>query len=69
MIRMMACIEKQCTSSSDSDTDSTIIRNSEGSQNVETDRWDFEGTVGDKISDGNAFWGDCGAVSFQTMCE
>ena len=44
-------------SSSDSDTDSTVIRNSDGSQNVETDQWDFEETNGDKITDGNAFKG------------
>ena len=42
-------------SSLDSDIDSTIISNSEGSENVKTDQWDFEETVGDKISDGNAF--------------
>ena len=39
--------------SSDSDIDSTVIRNSEASQNVETDQWDVEETIGDKISDGN----------------
>ena len=50
-------MEKQCGSSSDSDTDSTVIRNSEGSQNVETDQWDFEETIGEKINDGNAFGG------------
>ena len=44
-------------SSWDSDTDSTIISNSEGSQNVETDQGDFEETIGDKISNGNAFGG------------
>ena len=42
-------------SSSDSDNDSTIIRNTEGSQNVETDMWDCEETIGDKIIDGNPF--------------
>ena len=41
--------------SSDSDTDSTIISNTEGSQDVETDQWDFEETIGDKISNGNTF--------------
>ena len=48
---------RNCISSSDSDIDSTIIRNSEGDQNIETDQWDFEETIGDKISDGNAFGG------------
>ena len=50
-------IEKQCISSSDSDTDSTVISNSEGSQYVETDQCDFEEMVINKISDGNTFGG------------
>ena len=41
--------------SSDSNTDSNVISNSDGSQYVETNQWDFEGTLVDKISDGNAF--------------
>ena len=49
--------EKQCISNSDSGTDSTVIRGSEGPQYVETDHWDFEGTNGDKISDGMGFRG------------
>ena len=53
----MAHIEKLCISSSNSNTNSTLISNSEGSQYVETDQWDFEEMVGDKISDGNAFGG------------
>ena len=44
-------------SSSDSDTDSTIISNSEGSQTIETDLWDCEETIGDKIIDGNPLRG------------
>ena len=44
-------------SSSDFDTDSTIISNSESSQNIKTDQWDFEESIGDKISDRNAFGG------------
>ena len=32
-------MEKQCISSSDSDTDSTVISNSDGSQYVENDSW------------------------------
>ena len=32
-------------SSSESEIDSTINRNSEGSQDGETDQWDFEETV------------------------
>ena len=43
--------------SSDSDTDATVISSSVGSQNVETDWWDFEEAVGDRISDGNSFGG------------
>ena len=43
--------------SSSSDTDSSVIRNSKGSQNVESDQWYFEETIGDKISDGNSFGG------------
>ena len=42
---------------SDSDTDSTVIGNSEGSQYVESHQWDFEETIGDKISNGNTFRG------------
>ena len=45
-----------CISSSDSDIDSTIMSNLEGSV-VEIDPWDFEETIGDKISDGNALGG------------
>ena len=33
------------------------MNNSEGSQYVETDQWDFEETIGDKMNDGNAFRG------------
>ena len=44
-------------SSSDSDTDSTVINDSEGSQNVESVHWDFEENIRDKISNGNAFGG------------
>ena len=44
-------------SNSDSDTDSNVISNSEGFQYVDTDQWDFDETIGDKISDGNAFRG------------
>ena len=44
-------------SSSESDTDSTVNSNSESSQYVETDQCDFEETIGDKISNGNAFGG------------
>ena len=57
LIQMEAHVEKRCRSSSGSDTDSSVISNSERSQDVETDRWDFEETIGDKISDGNAFGG------------
>ena len=42
---MVTYIEKQCISS----LDSTVISNSKGSQYVETDQWDFEETIGDKI--------------------
>ena len=56
-------------SSWDSDTDSTVISNSDASQCVETDQWDFDETIGNKISDGNAFRGDYGAVSFRALCE
>ena len=52
---MVAYIEKRCISRSDADTNSTIISNSEGSQYVETDLWDFEETIGDKISNWNDF--------------
>ena len=48
-------VEKRCTSSSDSVNDYTVMSNSGGSQDVETDQWDFDGMVGDKMSDGNAF--------------
>ena len=44
-------------SSSDYNTASTVICNSEGSRCVETDQWEFEGTFGDKIGDKNAFEG------------
>ena len=44
-------------SNSNSDTYSTIIINSEGSQNVETDQWNFEETIGEIIGDGNASGG------------
>ena len=44
-------------SSSGSDTDPTFLSNSECSQFVEIDQWDFEETIGDKISDGNTFGG------------
>ena len=64
LIRTATYIEKQCRSSSDSDADSTVISNTDGSRNVETDQWDFEETGGDKISDGNVFRGNCGAKSF-----
>ena len=57
LIRTAAYIEKLCISSSDSDIDSTVINNSEGSQYVETDQWDFEETIGDKMNDGNAVGG------------
>ena len=56
-IRTAGDLEKRCRSSSDSDTDSTVISNTDGSQHVESDQWDFEETIGDKISDGNAFGG------------
>ena len=36
LIRTADYVEKRCMSSSDSDTDSTVIGNSDGSQNVET---------------------------------
>ena len=36
----------------------------DGSQNVETDNWGFEETIGDKICDGNTLGGICGAESF-----
>ena len=49
-------IEKQCISSSDSDVDSTVISNSEGSQYVESDQWDFEETTEQNYF-GNAFGG------------
>jgi len=52
---MAASIQKQCISSSDSDSDSTIVTNSECSHYIETDQWEFEETIGDKISDGNTF--------------
>ena len=55
LIRTAAYMEKQCMPISNSDTDSTVISNSDGSQNFETAHWDFEGTVGDKIRNGNAF--------------
>ena len=44
-------------SGQDSNTDSTVISYTEGSHNVESDQWDFEGTIGDKIIHGNAFRG------------
>ena len=54
---MAVYIEKQCRSITDSDFDSTVNSNSDGSENVESDHGDFEETIGDKISDGNAFGG------------
>ena len=42
------------------------MNNSEGSHNVETDQWDFEETIGDKISDGNAFRGIMEAYRFKS---
>jgi len=42
-------MEKQCISSSDSDTDSTVISNSESSHCVETDQWDFGESIEGKI--------------------
>ena len=58
-------IEQQCRSSSDSETDSAVIRNTDGSQNVESDHWDFEETIWDKICDGNAFGGIVGPNRFE----
>ena len=49
---MAAYIEKRYVLCSDSDIDSTVNGNSEESQYVENDQWDFEETIGDKISDG-----------------
>ena len=40
----------------------------QGSQNIETDQWDFEETTGDKISDENAFGGIVGPKGFEP-CE
>ena len=57
LIQMAAYVEKRCISILGSDTDSTVISNSEGSQHVETDQWDFVGSIGDQISDGNTFGG------------
>ena len=51
LIRMAAYIKKQWILSSDS----TIVKNSEGSQYVESDQWDFEETIGDKIRNGNSY--------------
>ena len=39
--------------------------NSDGYQNIESDHWDFEGTVGDKMSAGNAFAGIMEPNSFE----
>ena len=44
-------------SSSDSDTDSTVISDPEGSQNVQTEEWDFEETCGDTTNNENDFGG------------
>ena len=33
------------------------MSNTDGSQNVESDQWGFEETIGDKISNGNVFGG------------
>ena len=68
LIRISA-LHGECRSSSDSDSNCTVISNTDGSQNVETDQWDFEETVGDKISDGNTFRGDCGGVLFLSLYE
>ena len=57
--------EKQCILSSDSDTDSTVISNADGSQDVKTDQCYFEETIGDKISDGNTFGGIVEPYSFK----
>ena len=54
---MAVYVDKRCMSSSDSDTHSTVVSNTESSQNAETDQWEFEETIGDEISDGNAFGG------------
>ena len=54
-----------CILSSDSDIDSTVISNFEGSQCVETDQWDVEETIWDKISDGNVVGGIMDSYRFE----
>ena len=55
-------------SSSDSETDSTIINNSDGTQNVVTDQWDFEGTFRRQNQSRKCFRGNYGAVFFFKPC-
>uniref|UniRef100_A0A8C4QK45 G-protein coupled receptors family 1 profile domain-containing protein n=1 Tax=Eptatretus burgeri TaxID=7764 RepID=A0A8C4QK45_EPTBU len=61
--RIVFC--KTAPSYSNSDNNSTVINNAEGSQYVETDQLSFEETIGNKISNGNPFGGIIEPYHFQ----